>query len=102
LTANLTADVPVPDSPSPDPPGQGRGASVLDERQWSFLQSRYELTSREVQIADLICQGLRNSHIAESLHIQPATVQVHVRNIYRKVRVRGKINMLLKFINEAK
>ncbi len=75
---------------------------MLDTRQWAFLQSRYELTSREVQIADLICQGLRHSRIAESLHIQPATVQAHIRNIYRKVRVRGKLNMLLKFINETK
>jgi len=91
-----------PDLPAADRPGQGRAVSVLDERQWSLLQSRYELTPREVQIADLVCQGLRNNRIAESLHIQPATVQVHVRNIYRKIRVKGKINMLLKFLNEAK
>ena len=100
--ADPTPDAVESDSSSPDPAEQGRGASVLDERQWSFLQSRYELTPREVQIADLVCRGFRNSRIAESLHIQPATVQVHVRNIYRKVRVRGKLNMLLKFINEAK
>ena len=95
-------DIRGPDREAMDRPGRGPAVSVFDKRQWSLLQSRYELTPREVQIADLVCQGLRNSRIAESLHIRPATVQVHVRNIYRKLRVRGKINMLLKFLNEAK
>jgi DNA-binding NarL/FixJ family response regulator len=84
------------------PSGQGGAAPLLGEKQWSYLQRRYELTPREVQIADLVCQGLRNSSIAKSLNIQPATVQAHVRNIYRKVRVRSKINMLLKFVGEAR
>ena len=99
---DLTPDAQGTDPSSTDPPGQGRPASLLDERQWSLLQSRYELTPREVQIADLVCRGLRNSRVAEFLHIQPATVQAHVRNIYRKIKVRGKINMLLKFVNETK
>ena len=75
---------------------------LLGPQQWSFLQRRYELTARELQIAQLVCQGLRNSRIAESLSIQPATVQVHVRNIYRKVKVRTKISMLLRFVDEAR
>lgn len=99
---DLTPDAQGTDPSSTDPPGQGRPASLLDERQWSLLQSRYELTPREVQIADLVCQGHRNSKIAKSLAIQPATVQAHVRNIYRKVRVRSKITMLLKFLDEAR
>ena len=84
------------------PSAHGPAAPLLGEKQWSYLQRRYELTPREVQIADLVCQGLRNSSIAKSLNIQPATVQAHVRNIYRKVRVRSKINMLLKFVDEAR
>ncbi len=97
---------PPPDAQGPDrsatnQPGQGRNPPVLSERQWSLLQSRYELTPREVQVADLACKGMRNSRIAESLHIQPATVQVYIRNIYRKIRVKGKINMLLKFLGEG-
>lgn len=84
------------------PSSQGRTVPLLGEKQWSYLQRRYELTPREVQIADLVCQGYRNSNIAKSLNIQPATVQAHVRNIYRKVRVRSKINMLLKFVDEAR
>ncbi len=74
---------------------------LLDDKQWSYLRKRYELTPREQQIAELICQGLRTGHIARHLKIRPGTVKTHVRNIYRKVRVRNKINMLLRFISET-
>jgi DNA-binding NarL/FixJ family response regulator len=89
----------------PPPPGSfgsPRASSVLGPQQWAYLQRRYEMTPREVQIAQLVCQGLRSRRIAESLGIQPATVQVHVRNIYRKVKVRNKISMLLRFVDETR
>lgn len=73
----------------------------LDAKQWSYLQRRYDLTPRELQIADLVCQGLRNEHIARDLKIRPGTVKTHVRNIYRKVKVQSKITMLLRFMAEA-
>lgn len=88
--------------PAPGSSGPAHVCPLLGPQQWSFLQRRYELTARELQIAQLVCQGLRNRRIAESLSIRPATVQVHVRNIYRKVKVRSKISMLLRFVDEAR
>jgi DNA-binding NarL/FixJ family response regulator len=76
--------------------------TLLSDKQWSYLRKRYDLTPREQQIAELICQGLRTAHIAGHLKIQPGTVKTHVRNIYRKVRVENKINMLLRFVAEAR
>lgn len=76
-------------------------AVLLDSRQWSYVRRRYELTPRELQIAELVCRGFRNDHIARDLKIRPGTVKTHVRNIYRKVKVRSKIAMLLRFVNEA-
>lgn len=73
----------------------------LDAKQWSYLQRRYDLTPRELQIADLVCRGLRNGHIARDLKIRPGTVKTHVRNIYRKVKVKSKITMLLRFMAET-
>jgi DNA-binding NarL/FixJ family response regulator len=75
---------------------------LLDGKQWSYLRKRYGLTPREQQIAELVCQGLRTGHIAGHLRIRPGTVKTHVRNIYRKVRVKNKINMLLRFVAEAR
>jgi DNA-binding NarL/FixJ family response regulator len=74
---------------------------LLDDRQWAYLQRRYGLTPRELQIANLVCRGLRNGSIAKDLKIRPGTVKTHVRNIYRKVKVRSKITMLLRFMTEA-
>ena len=77
-------------------------AVLLDQRQWSYVQGRYDLTPRECQIAELICQGLRNGNIAKVLHIKPSTVKTHTRNIYRKVHVQSKISMLLRFVTDAR
>lgn len=80
----------------------GRCLMLLDRRQWSYLSRRYDLTPREVQIAELVCQGLRHGNIAGRLNIQPGTVKTHIRNIYRKVKVRNKMNMLLRFVSETR
>jgi len=75
---------------------------LLDRKQWSYVQRRYELTPRERQIAELVCRGLRNGNIAGRLQIQPGTVKTHIRNIYRKVHVKSKISMLLRFVTDAR
>ena len=76
--------------------------ALLDSKQWMYVQNRYSLTQRERQIAELICQGLHNGSIARSLRIRPGTVKTHTRNIYRKVQVKSKIAMLLRFVTEAR
>lgn len=89
-------------TPGADPSGPGSCQVLLDRRQWSYLSRRYDLTPREVQIAELVCQGLRHCSIAGRLSIQPGTVKTHIRNIYRKVKVRNKMNMLLRFVSDAR
>ena len=74
--------------------------AIFDEEQWTYLKQRYRLTSREVQVAILICQGYDNDHIAEILGIQQGTVKTHVRNVYRRIRVKNKISLLLKFLGD--
>jgi DNA-binding NarL/FixJ family response regulator len=74
--------------------------AIFDEKQWTHLKRRYRLTSREVQVAILICQGYDNDHIAEILGIQQGTVKTHVRNVYRRIRVKNKISLLLKFLGD--
>ena len=74
---------------------------LLREQHWSFLRKRYRLTLREVQIAQRICAGWNNEEIAVALDIKPGTVKTHLRNIYRKVWVKNKISMLLRFVEDA-
>ena len=75
---------------------------LLNQKQWSYVQNLYNLTPRELQIAELVCQGLRNGNIAKFLHIKPGTVKTHTRNIYRKVHVKSKIAMLLRFVDDSR
>jgi len=75
---------------------------LLNKKEWSYVQNLYNLTPRERQIAEQICQGLGNCGIAKNLRIRPGTVKTHTRNIYRKVRVKNKIAMLLRFLTDVR
>ena len=74
---------------------------ILDEKQWLYLKNRYHLTSRELQVAILVCRGFNNNEIAESLKIKYGTVKTHLRNLYRRVRVKSKILLLLRLIDDV-
>jgi DNA-binding NarL/FixJ family response regulator len=71
---------------------------LLNRKQWAYVQKKYDLTCRERQIAELICQGMRNGSIARALRIRPGTAKTHTRNIYRKIQVKSRIAMLLRFV----
>ncbi|TCS07453.1 MULTISPECIES: response regulator transcription factor [unclassified Rhizobium] len=59
------------------------------------------LTTREVQILDLICKGTQNKIIADKLHLSENTVKVHVRNIYKKMNVRNRTEAASRFFNDT-
>lgn len=59
------------------------------------------MSSRELQVAKLVCEGFGNEEIAKALKIKHGTVKTHLRNIYRRVRVKNKLAMLLRFVDVA-
>ena len=48
------------------------------------------LTGRELQVAELVAQGLTNHSIARRLSVAPRTAEAHVENIRRKLQVRSR------------
>jgi len=48
------------------------------------------LSEREMEVLDLVAQGLSNREIAERLFVTVGTVKTHVHNIYGKLGVRGR------------
>ncbi len=77
------------------------GVVLFSKRDWSYLQRRYNITPRELEISQLLCRGLVNEEIAKSLNIKHGTVKTHIRNLYRKIWVRNKISMFLRFVGDT-
>ena len=73
---------------------------ILD-KQWLYIQRRYRMSARELQVAKLVCRGFNNEEIAGELKVRPGTVKTHLRNVYRRVHVKNKIAMLLRFVEQA-
>ena len=53
------------------------------------------LTPRETEIVQMVAQGLRNRIIGERLSISEGTVKIHLHNIYEKVKVSGRLELVL-------
>jgi DNA-binding NarL/FixJ family response regulator len=75
--------------------------ALLKQEHWSYIKRHYDMSHREVQVAELICMGFSNEEVAKDLKIRPGTVKTHLRNIYRRIRVNNKIAMLLKVVDQA-
>jgi len=48
------------------------------------------MTPREQQVLELLCHGLSYSEVADALHVRHATVQSHVKSLYRKLDVNSR------------
>ncbi len=60
------------------------------EAQLAQRKSRPTLTARELEVLELVAQGMRNKEIAASLALSEGTVQVHVKNILAKLNVNDR------------
>lgn len=56
----------------------------------------FNLTQRELEILNLIVQGLENREIANKLFISLETVRNHIRHIYEKLGVNSKTQAVVK------
>ena len=59
----------------------------------------YNLTPRELEIADLLIKGYTYAKIGESLFISMPTVKTHVSNVYKKVEVNNKMELFYALTN---
>jgi DNA-binding NarL/FixJ family response regulator len=66
-----------------------RRLAVLAGRR-PVVPSGTQLTPRELEIAELLRQGVSNKHIARSLSLQLATVKNHVHSILAKLGVNSR------------
>ncbi|MBL7153427.1 MAG: response regulator transcription factor [Phycisphaerae bacterium] len=74
---------------------------LLDDKHWSYIQRRYHISPRELEVAKLVCDGLSNKEIAEALNIRQGTVKTHMKNLYRRIHVKNKVALLLRFMADV-
>ncbi|MFZ3171128.1 MAG: helix-turn-helix transcriptional regulator [Carboxydocellales bacterium] len=55
---------------------------------------QYKLTPREKQILELLLEGRNNPYIRESLNISNNTLKTHLRNVYRKLSINDRQELL--------
>ena len=53
------------------------------------------LTPREIELVKMVAQGLRNRAIAERLAISEGTVKIHLHNVYEKLGIDGRLELMV-------
>lgn len=64
------------------------------------IEDRVRLSPRELEICNLIKNGLANKEIAQLLHISPLTVERHRHNVRKKLRIDNEKVNLATFLRE--
>ncbi|MFZ1528884.1 MAG: helix-turn-helix transcriptional regulator [Ferruginibacter sp.] len=64
--------------------------------------SQSALTRREIEIMAQVSCGLFDKEIADKIFISHLTVKQHIKNIYRKMGVRNRVEATLKFLFEIR
>jgi len=54
----------------------------------------FDLSSREIEVLNLISQGFKNSEIADKLFVSQNTIKTHIKNIYVKLDVKNRVEAL--------
>ena len=72
-----------------DERGRGRGNGASPNR-GAYLQDRYGLTRRELEVATLLAQGRTNTAIANALHISTHTARHHTQRVLGKLGVHSR------------
>jgi DNA-binding NarL/FixJ family response regulator len=65
------------------------------DREAAEREAGETLTPREIEIVRMVARGLRNKVIAERLSISEGTVKVHLHNVYEKLGVDGRLELVL-------
>ena len=65
-----------------------------------FAYNCVALTSREREVLTLICKGMKNKAIADSLFITETTVRHHLTSIFEKLKVNSRLELVVHAFNK--
>jgi DNA-binding CsgD family transcriptional regulator len=69
---------------------------IIRKRQLDIekARERFQLSKREGEVLRLVCQGLSNREIADTIFISEFTVKDHIKNIMRKMEAGSRNEMM--------
>jgi DNA-binding NarL/FixJ family response regulator len=67
------------------------------DTQQTTSASEEQLTTREIEVARSLIDGNTYKQVAYYLHISPGTVKQHIKNIYRKLEVNSRVQLIKEF-----
>ena len=71
------------------------GRTVISEEGWRAIGQSLHLSARESQIVKGVFDDLKDCAIAEELGISRHTVHTHMRRIYRKLAIAGRVQLIV-------
>lgn len=89
--------------PSTEPESEQNSSNLMAEGSTyeDKLIDSFNLTPAETKVYQLICQGLSNADIADSLQVSLNTVKYHARNILHKAGVKNRRELLALLYNDS-
>ena len=72
-----------------------RAFQAVVGREAALREVAQTLTPREIEIVKMMAEGLRNRIIGDRLGISEGTVKVHLHNIYEKLGLDGRLELML-------
>jgi DNA-binding NarL/FixJ family response regulator len=73
----------------------GRAMEHLLRREAGAKEVALLLTPRELDVLRAVATGMRNKEISDRLHITEGTVKTHLHNVYEKLDVKGRLELIL-------
>ncbi len=64
-------------------------------KQILYTEGQGELTKRELEILEMMAEGQNIQKIAAAIFISPFTVKKHIENIYGKLHIKSRVELLL-------
>ena len=66
------------------------------------IEENYNLTDREKEVLEYICEGLNNGEISKILDVSINTIKVHVSSIIQKLGVEDRTQVVVKAFKQFK
>jgi DNA-binding NarL/FixJ family response regulator len=81
-------------------PGPSAGSAMLSEQAWKEIARSLKLSARELQIIQGVFDDCTELAIAQNLCISHRTVCTHRERLYRKLKVRDRVKLVLRIMEE--